>query len=89
VISTLFLFNLVLETVHFNELFEQLGMDRSVLTKRLEWWKEKGILDESQSEQDAWQILANSSKMEKAVILTCQNLDCFYFSGLKMLLNNR
>lgn len=42
-------------------------MDKNVLMKRLEWWKEKGILSESADNKENWKISANSARMENAI----------------------
>lgn len=56
-----------LECISTNELLGKLGMDKNVLMKRLEWWKEKGILSESFDKKDQWKISPNSARMENAV----------------------
>lgn len=55
---------LSLDSISFNELNDQFGMDRHVLMKRLEWWKEKGVLDKQSDNSDVWNIATNSSRFE-------------------------
>lgn len=55
-----------LESLNYNELLGRLGMDRSALTKRLEWWREKGILIEDADNKEVWTISTNSSRMKNA-----------------------
>ncbi|KAI6237819.1 Anaphase-promoting complex subunit 2 [Aphelenchoides besseyi] len=54
-------------TIKVDDLSEELEMERSLLLKRLEWWKERGVLvNLPKAEEATWSVVQSSSKMERA-----------------------